>query len=96
MGRKKKHVDEAAKKAADANRKKLKRAADKMANQIKAAEKENIQWISEVLLKLVNEIPHKAEVMKLRRQANTKGKAAKRAAITEPVNVLSKRPKYVT
>ena len=54
MGRKKKHIDEAAKKAADANRKKLKRAADKMANQIKAAEKENIQWISELLMKLVN------------------------------------------
>ena len=96
MGRKKKHVDEAAKKAADANRKKLKRAADKMANQIKAAEKENIQWISEVLIKLVNEVPHKAEVMESRRQANTKRKANKRAAIAESANVLSKRPKYVT
>ena len=95
MGRKKKYIDETAKKAADANRKRLKRAADKMANQMKAAEKENIQWISEVLMKLVNEVPHKAEVLKLRRQANSKRKATKRAAIAEPANVLAKRPKYV-
>ena len=74
--------------------KKLKRAADKVANDENNAKKMNNQLISEILLKLVNEIPHKAELLKARKRSKAKTKAVKRAAVKEAANVLPKRQKY--
>ena len=83
------------KKAAYALNKRMKRAADKLAKQRKNEEKPNYQWLSEILIKLVNEIPRKSELRKARKSSNAKCQAVKREALKQPItNVVSKRPKY--
>ena len=76
------------KRAADAERKRLKRALDKSAQTVSTA------WISQLLIKLANQIPHKVEILQARRQRDAKQKAVKRSAVREVANILPKRPKY--
>ena len=88
------YKSEAEKKAAYALNKKLKRIADKLANDEKNSKKSSNQLISEILVQIVNDIPRKSELLKARRSSNTKAQAVKRAAVKEPANTLAKRQKY--
>ena len=82
------------KKAANALAKKLKRAADKLAKDKENAKKSSNQIISEILLKIVDDIPHKAEVINARKRYKTNHQAVKRAAVKEAANIMPKRQKY--
>ena len=88
------YKSEAEKKAANALAKKLKRAADKLANDKENAKKSTNQLISEILIKLVNDIPHKVELKKARNRTKAKNQAVKRNAVRETANTLAKRQKY--
>ena len=85
---------EAEKKAAHALAKKLKRAADKLAKDKENAKKSSNQLISEILLKIVNDIPLKAEAINARKRYKTNNQAVKRAAVKEAANIMPKRQKY--
>ena len=63
MGRKKLYESKTAKKAALALNKKQKRAKDNIAKKLLEAEKTNFQWVSQILLKQVNDIPRKVEIL---------------------------------
>ena len=82
------------KKAANALAKKLKRAADKLAKEKENATKSANELISELVMKLVNDIPQKAELLKAKRRAKTKNKAVKGAAVEAAANIMPKRQKY--
>ena len=94
MGRKKLYESETAKKAALALKKKQKRAENNIAKKLLEAEKTNFQWVSQILLKLVNDIPRKVEILNARRQRHADQRAIKRKAIREAANILPKRQKY--
>ena len=83
----KKYKSDAEKKAADAERKRLKRASMKM-------KEINSEWISQILIKMANQIPHKVAVLEARRSADAERRAAKRSAVKEAANILPKRQKY--
>ena len=84
----KKYMTEDQKRAADAERKRLKRALDKSTQTVSR------EWISQLLIKLANQIPHKVEILQARRQRDANQKAVKRSAVREAANILPKRPKY--
>ena len=63
MGRKPKYESVSAKKAALALNKKQKRAKDNIAKKLLEAEKTNFQCVSQILLKQVNDIPRKVEIL---------------------------------
>ena len=85
----KKYRTEDQKRAADAERKRLKRALDKSTQTVSS------EWISQLLVKLANQIPHKVEILQARRQRDANKKAVKRSAVREAANILPKRPKYI-
>ena len=90
----KKYKTEDEKKAAYALAKKLKRAAEKLANDQKNDENTKQQFISEIVLILVNDIPQKAEALKARKISNAKSQSVKRSAVKEGANIMPKRQKY--
>ena len=88
------YKSEEEKKKAYALAKKLKRATDKLAKDKENATKSANQLISELVIKLVNDIPQKAEVIRERKRYKTKHQAVKRAAVKEAANIMPKRQKY--
>ena len=56
-----------AKKAADAKRKRDKRAADKSSKKLKMEAGSNFEWIHKITTKLANQIPRKANQIKTKR-----------------------------
>ena len=88
------YQSKAEKKAANALAKKLKRAADKLAKDKENTTKSANQLMSEIVLKLVNDVPQKAEVIRERKRYKTKHQAVKRAAVKEAANIMPKRQKY--
>ena len=90
----KKYKTEVEKKAAYALNKRLKRAADKLAKDNENVTRLANDLISEILLRIVNDVPHKVEVINARKRYKTKNQAVKRAAVKEAANIMPKRQKY--